>query len=43
MQENTGKIVFLTPNYLTLCYKTHAYCNEMKMIALQKRGGVAKQ
>lgn len=43
MQENTGKIVFLVPNYLTFCYKTHVYCNEMKMIVLQKRGGVTKQ
>ncbi len=43
MQENTGKIVFLAPNYLTFCYKMHVYCNEMKMIVLQKRGGVAKQ
>lgn len=36
MQENTGKIVFLVPDYLTFCYKTHVYCNEMKMIVLQK-------
>ena len=43
MQENTGKIVFLVPDYLTFCYKTHAYCNEMKMIVLQKRGGVTRQ
>ena len=43
MQENTGKIVFLVPDYLTFCYKMHVYCNEMKIIALQKRGGVAKQ
>lgn len=28
MQENTGKIVFLVPDYLTFCYKTHVYCNE---------------
>ena len=43
MQENTGKIVFLVPDYLTFCYKTHVYCNEMKMIVLQKRGSVTKQ
>ena len=43
MQENTGKIVFLTPNYLTLCYKTYAYSYEMKIIVLQKRGGMTKQ
>ena len=43
MQENTGKIVFPVPDYLTFCYKTHVYCNEMKMIVLQKRGSVAKQ
>ena len=39
MQENTEKIVFLVPNYLTLCYKMHVYCYEMKIIVLQKRGG----
>ena len=43
MQENTGKIVFLVLDYLTFCYKTNVYCNEMKMIVLQKRGGVTKQ
>ena len=43
MQENTGKIVFLTPYFLTLCYKTYVYCDEMKIIVLQKRGGVTKQ
>ena len=43
MQENTGKIVFLVHDYLTFCYKTHVYCNEMKMIVLQKRGGVTRQ
>lgn len=43
MQENTGKIVFLMPNYLTLCYKTYVYCDEMKIIVLQKRGGVTRQ
>lgn len=42
MQENTGKIVFLTSNYLTLCYKTYVYCDKMKIIVLQKRGGVTK-
>lgn len=42
MQENTGKIVFLVLDYLTFCYKTNVYCNEMKMIVLQKRGGVTK-
>lgn len=30
-------------NYLTLCYKTYVYCDEMKIIVLQKRGGVTKQ
>lgn len=43
MQENAGKIVFLVPDYLTFCYKTHVYCNEMKIIVLQKRGDVTKQ
>ena len=42
MQENTGKIVFLVPDYLTFCYKTNVYCNEMKIIVLQKRGSVTK-